>query len=184
MSQKFAEIQNGVVTNVIIADDTFAQKYGFIPCDDHVAPGWLYSDHVFSEVPINLNLIKDGRKSEVMTLRDIKIDSGIIFEGHEFQTRAEDRENVAGAAQLATLWLMNGGDPNSLRWADPDNDFVWIDLYNQLQPMTATSMINFGKALATMKRQCIFHALSLKEAIDAATTKEEIRAVDITAGWP
>ena len=58
------------------------------------------------------------------------------------------------------------------------------DAVNELRPMSATTMIAFGRALAGMKSACIFHALGLKQAIDAATTEAEIRAIDITAGWP
>jgi len=134
--------------------------------------------------PEETEALKVTRKAAVMVLRDHHIADGMMFQGHPYQTRQQDRENVAGASQLATLWLVNGGDPNTLRWADPNQDFVWIDANNDLQPMSASTVIAFGKALAAFKSDCIFHALTLKQTIDACTTAEQVVAVDINAGWP
>lgn len=180
---RYARIEDGVVVNVAVADESFALANGLIACGN-AGPGWLYANGVFSEPPVDLPALKASRKDEVMVLRDARIDGGLTFNGWPFQTRGQDRENVAGASQLAALWLMAGGDPTTLRWANPDTDFVWIDANNDLRPMSASTMIAFGKALAGYKSACIFHALALKETIDAATTAAAVEAVDITAGWP
>lgn len=177
----------GVVVNVIKAELGTADHDGhnLVPVgDSRAGVGWTYAGGVFTPPPVDLEALKAERKAAVMARRDERIDAGLTFGGHEFQTRAQDRENVAGASQLAALWLMQGGDANTLRWADPDRDFVWIDAVNELRPMSATTVIAFGRALAGMKSACIFHALGLKQAIDAASTEAEIRAIDIAAGWP
>lgn len=152
--------------------------------DSSAVAGWTYADGVFTAPPVDLDPLKEARKADVMRKRDERIEAGLTFNGYEFQTRVDDRENVQGAAQLASIWLMQGGDANTLRWSDPNRDFVWIDAGNVLRPMSATIVIQFGEALAKMKSACIFHALELKQTIDAATTEAELRAVDINAGWP
>ncbi len=182
-----AMIADGVVVNLVNAPAGTTEHDGKLLVELNGSPagiGWTYAGGVFSPPPVDLEALKAERKAAVMAKRDERIDGGLTFGGHEFQTRAQDRENVAGASQLAALWLMQAGDANTLRWADPDRDFVWIDAVNELRPMSATTVIAFGRALAGMKSACIFHALGLKQAIDAASTEAEIRAIDIAAGWP
>ena len=48
--------------------------------------------------------------------RDRRIDAGIEFRGVMFQSRATDRENIAGAAQLAFMAMVAGAQPGDLRW--------------------------------------------------------------------
>ncbi len=182
-----AMIAAGVVVNLVKAELGMAAPDGFtlVPLgDSQVAVGWHYADGAFMAPPVDLAPLKAARRDAVMRLRDERIDGGLTFGGHEFQTRSQDRENVAGASQLAALWLMEGGDRDTLRWANPAQDFVWIDASNSLRAMSAATVIEFGRALAGFKSACIFHALGLKQAIDAAATEAELAAIDITAGWP
>ena len=127
---------------------------------------------------------KAAIKDAVMGLRDARIDNGVTFSGHAFQTRQDDRENVQGAAQLAALWIMAGGDPASLRWHGGTSDFAWIDASNALRTMSAATVIDFGKAVAAMKSAAIFNAFAIKAAIDGASSHAALDAIDINAGWP
>lgn len=51
MTKRYALIENGLVTNVILADAEFAAAVGAIPCSDAAGPGWLYDGTTFSEPP-------------------------------------------------------------------------------------------------------------------------------------
>lgn len=95
--------------------------------------------------------------------RDRRIDAGVEFQGHSYQTRATDRENIAGAAQMAFMAMMTGSEPGDLRWSDPDNDFKYIALDNTRVPMDAQTMVEFGKAAAARKGALIFAASNLKQ---------------------
>ena len=96
--------------------------------------------------------------------RDRRIDAGLTFNGVRFQTRAADRENVAGASQLATLAIMAGAQPGDLRWHGGAADFAWIAEDNSIVTMDAQMVIDFGKAVAAHKSAHIFAARALKDA--------------------
>lgn len=136
------------------------------------------------EAAASLAARRSQMKADTMAVRDERIGNGVTFGGHDFQTRPDDRENVQGAAQLAALWLMAGGPADSLRWNGGADDFAWIDADNELRPMSAATVIDFGKAVAAMKSACIFHAFAIKAAIDGAADHAALDAIDINAGWP
>lgn len=94
--------------------------------------------------------------------RDRRIDAGFTFNGKQYQTRQTDRENIAGAAQIAFMAIVGGAEPGNLRWADPDNDYVWIADDNTLVKMDAQTVVDFGKAAAARKTQLIYAARELK----------------------
>lgn len=97
--------------------------------------------------------------------RDRRIDGTFVFAGVTFQSHPRDRENIAGAAQLATIALtMGGAQPGDLRWHGGDSDFVWIAADNSLVPMDAPTVIGFGQAVAAHKHAHIFAARALKDA--------------------
>lgn len=50
MSNRYAIIENGVVTNVVMADAEFAIANGWIACPEG-GPGWAYADGVFTAPP-------------------------------------------------------------------------------------------------------------------------------------
>ena len=113
-------------------------------------------------------------------MRNQRIDGGFAFNGARFQSRASDRENVMGAAQLALAYLGAGGDPDILRWADPAKDFEWITEDNSTVQMTAPTVVALFQAGIAFKSAQTFHARDLKDAQIAAYPD----AIDITTGWP
>jgi hypothetical protein len=96
--------------------------------------------------------------------RDRRIDAGVTFNGVRLQTRPADRENVAGATQLATLAVMGGAQAGNLRWHGGASDFAWIAEDNSIVTMDAPTVIAFGQAVAAMKSAHIFAARALKDA--------------------
>lgn len=93
--------------------------------------------------------------------RDRRIDSGFVFNGVRFQSRPQDRENIAGATTLAIGALTTGA--SGLRWHGGDSDFVWIAEDNTLVPMDAPTVIAFGQTAAAWKSANIFAARALKD---------------------
>jgi hypothetical protein len=47
MTNRYAIIENGLVTNVVVADAEIASANGWITCPD-AGPGWTYADGVFT----------------------------------------------------------------------------------------------------------------------------------------
>lgn len=101
--------------------------------------------------------------SEVDAERDRRINGSMTFNGVVYQTRPQDRENVAGASIMALAAMMNGVEPGDLRWHSGESDFVWISEDNSLNPMDAQTFFAFGRAMAAHKSIHIFAARAIKD---------------------
>ena len=109
---------------------------------------------------------KETKVNQVNALRDSKLDT-FVYNGVEFQTRPTDRENIMGEAINLAL---DGGDA----------DIEWIAADNSIVVFTPAEFISFAKAVGEAKRDCIFKGREMKDAILAATTREEVDAIT----WP
>lgn len=106
----------------------------------------------------------DKYSAAVNAERDRRISGGFIFEGHEYQTRTEDRENIAGASTNALAAIMGGAQPGDYYWHGGTEPFRWIDLSNETVEMDAQTMFAFGQAAAAWKQAHIFAARDIKIA--------------------
>lgn len=98
--------------------------------------------------------------------RDRRICLGFTFNGVVFQTRAQDLDNIAGAAQLATMaLLMAGKQAGDLYWHGGVDPFAWIAADNSLVQMDAPTVIAFSKEAAAFKSGLIFKARAIKDRI-------------------
>lgn len=95
--------------------------------------------------------------------RDRRIVAGLVFNGVLYQTRDQDRENIAGAGALAIAAIMNGAQAGDFRWHGGDTDFAWIAADNSLQVMDAPTLIAFGNAVANRKAALIHAARVIKD---------------------
>lgn len=96
--------------------------------------------------------------------RNRRIADGFIFGGKLYQSRNEDRENIAGASLAALAAMGNGALPDDYRWHGGDSDFVWIAEDNSLTLMDAQTMFAFGQTAMAHKQAHIFAARALKDA--------------------
>ena len=101
--------------------------------------------------------------ADVDTERDRRIDGGMTLNGVTYQTRPQDRENVAGASILALAAISNGAQPGDLRWHGEDTDFVWIAEDNSTNTMDAQTFFAFAQAMAKHKSAHIFAARAIKD---------------------
>ena len=97
--------------------------------------------------------------------RDRRIDAGFIFNGVRYQSRAKDRENIAGAATAALAAVVNGAEAGDYRWHGGEADFVWIAEDNSLVTMDAPTVHAFGQAAMAHKQAHIFAARALKDSL-------------------
>ncbi len=95
--------------------------------------------------------------------RDRRVGAGFAFGGHLYQSRPDDRENIAGASTAALAAIVNGAQAGDLRWHGGDSDFAWIAADNALVPMDAQTMFAFGQAAMAHKQAMIFAARALKD---------------------
>lgn len=102
--------------------------------------------------------------AEINLHRDELINSGFVIDGVLYQSRPEDRENMAGASTLALAAMTNGAVAGDYRWHGGDSDFSWIAADNSTHKMDAQTMFAFGAAALAHKQAHIFAARDLKDA--------------------
>lgn len=95
--------------------------------------------------------------------RDKRIDGGFEFQGVRYQSRPQDRENIAGAAVAALAAISAGAAAGDYRWHGADSGFQWIAEDNTLYLMDAQTMFAFGQAAMAHKQSMIFAARALKD---------------------
>lgn len=99
----------------------------------------------------------------VDTVRDYRIAAGFVFQGVSYQSRPEDRENIAGAATAALGAMVNGAQPGDFRWHGGDSDFEWIAADNSTHLLDAQTTFAMGQAAMAHKQVHIFAARTLKD---------------------
>lgn len=116
--------------------------------------------------------------------RDARIEGGFTWNGHDYQSRQSDRENIMGASIAAQLAIGQGAEADDLRWADPANDFVWITANNELIPMDVFAVLALYSAGMKFKTDLTFYARALKDQVLAAEDLTALQAINISTGWP
>lgn len=114
--------------------------------------------------------------------RDRRIDDGFMFEGHRFQSRPSDRENIAALGIDALEAIRLGAEAGDYMWHPlfPDG-FGFITQNNETVPLDAYQMRDLRTAGMAFKGALTFYARALKDAVIAAG---DGGAVDIKTGWP
>jgi hypothetical protein len=100
---------------------------------------------------------------QVNVERDRRIDGQFTFNGVAYQSRPQDRENMAGAATSALAAIVNGAQAGDLRWHGGTEDFVWIAADNSTVAMDAQTMFALGQAAMAHKQDHIFAARAIKD---------------------
>lgn len=101
--------------------------------------------------------------------RDRRIDAGFVFEGVYYQSRTEDRENIAGAKAAATDAItLFGAEAGNFAWqrlldSNAPPEFRWIAADNSTHLMDAQTAMRFGYAALGHKQDHIFAARKLKD---------------------
>ncbi|WP_210183660.1 DUF4376 domain-containing protein [Ensifer sp. LC384] len=124
---------------------------------------WLADNPGYSITPYTPPAPAAVSAAAVDAERDRRIDSGFDYGGVAYQTRPDDRENIAGASTAALAAIVAGAAAGNLRWHGGDSDFVWIATDNSTHPMDAQTMFAFGQAAMAHKQAHIFAARALKD---------------------
>lgn len=112
-----------------------------------------------------LDDIRSDLKGRVDSKRDTLYFSGFEFEGETFISGVSNRNNI----QLMMMTAL-------IDEADFPSDLVWDTIDGKQIPMDLAKFKLFVKALADFTRNTFKQARSIKAAIDAAQTYEDIRA--------
>lgn len=106
----------------------------------------------------------EALRRDIDAERDRRIDGGFSFNGVRFQSRPQDRENIAGAAVAALAAITAGAEAGDYRWHGGNADFAWIAEDNSLHLMDAQTLFAFGQAAMAHKQATIFAARQLKDS--------------------
>ena len=110
------------------------------------------------------------RLADLAALRWQKETGGTTFNGMPVATDAVSQTKYIGAVVGAQI------DPDAvINWKMADGAFVPLDA----QAITAVAM-----AVRAHVQACFDNEAELKAELEAATTAEEIAAVDLNTGWP
>ena len=151
---------------IVMADGTEWSDDLSLPADSHIRrmrDEWLSAGNTPQQyvAPSPLASDVDGE-------RDRRIDAGFVFDGVHYQSRPEDRENIAGAKAAATDAItLFGAEAGNFAWQqllDPGAppEFRWIAADNSTHPMDAQTAMRFGYAALGHKQAHIFAARKLK----------------------
>lgn len=154
-----------------LTDEEFAE-HGWFPVQDAdpVPEGKIVTGRnveIIDGLPKWVNTLEDApppSARDVDAERDRRIAGGFEFAGKRYQSRFDDRENIAGASTAALAAMVNGAQKGDYRWHGGDSDFVWIAEDNSLNPMDAQTVFAFGRAAMAHKQAHIFAARALKDA--------------------
>lgn len=110
------------------------------------------------------------KSADLANVRWQKEIGGTTFNGMPIATDAVSQTKYIGAVVGAQI------DPNAvINWKMADGTFVTLDA----QAITAVAM-----AVRAHVQACFDNEAELKAEIEAASTAEEIAAVDLNTGWP
>ncbi len=127
--------------------------------------------------------------------RDIRIDSGFLFDGKLYQSRASDRENITRKGDRAEKVMLAATLAGGTALADLAGDLLWDvttagrpfafkALDNSWTPMDAAKMVALRDAGEAFKQACTFIADAAKTAMIADGTDAGAKAVFDAIVWP
>ena len=115
--------------------------------------------------------LKEMRKEEIGSLRDKKLDDGIIFNEHRYDS--DDKAQLRITGTILALTMQQSTD--AVGWVTKDNESVLL---------TLAELIALGSAVATHVSTCVMLAKQHRDAIDSLDDPAAIIAYDIKKGWP
>lgn len=124
-------------------------------------------DKVAEEIAVTLPVEKSNALSRLADIRYQKEVGGIVIAGTRYATDRESRSVIATS-------LMTLADDESVDWK---TDSGWV-------PVTKADLTIVSSFLKEHVKACFAREKALFEAIEAATTIAELRAIDLEVGWP
>lgn len=125
---------------------------------------WVVRDYTPEEIAGKEGFKRYRQSVGINAERDHRIQSGFTFANTAFDSKPEDQKRISGAALLAFMAIVTGqGEANNYAWAGANTTFAWISQNNDIIPMDAPTMVEFGKTAAEWERSHIFAARQLKD---------------------
>lgn len=123
----------------------------------------------YGEIP--WEQIRDDKLQRSRALRKEKEEAGIVFAGAPIQTDDKTQAKITGASSL----FDNDPTLTSVDWeAQPG---IWI-------AVDKPTVKALGVAVGRYVQGCFSRSRALAEALNAASGRAEVDAIDVESGWP
>ena len=99
---------------------------------------------------------------DVRAERDRRLALPFEFEGAIYDRDPISLQRIAGAAQIAALAVASGAEPGDYYWHGGEAPFGWITVDDDVTPMDAATVVEFGKAAAARETALVFAARALR----------------------
>lgn len=124
------------------------------------------AEHVWAEGAwqADIEAMRAAKLREIDAARDAAITGGFEFDGVMYDSDAKSVQRISGAVTLSLL--------------NPAFETQWITYDNSVVTLDAAGLAGLGAAAGTHEALQIFKARALKNQVLAATTPEEIAAIN------
>lgn len=115
------------------------------------------------EDPRTLADFKAEKWAEIKKAREVVEFGGFVWDGSTFDSDAISQQRIQGLVHIANL--------------DPNMTVQWTLADNTTRTLSSTDAVQVGKALAVHVNEAHMNARVLRDAIEAATTPEQVQAI-------
>jgi len=125
-------------------------------------------------------LLKDAvtaKRAAIEAAFAAAVAAGVEYGGKVLQIDDASRANISGQAVRAAAAVAG---LNAVTWPET---FAWRMLDNTYLPLSATDMLDMAQAASDRYIALRFRLGQLKDALAAATTADEVAAIDPSSGW-
>ena len=160
---------------------------------DWIDNAWVVVD-LPPPVETPIEIVRNDFIARINIDRDQRIEGGFVFEGHPYQTRQSDRENIVRKGDRAQRAIdLVRDDAEALEALEDDltwdattggQPFVFLAGDNAAVPMDAFKMVALRDAGESFKQICVFVARGAKDLIAAAESAEDVAAIYDAIAWP
>lgn len=125
---------------------------------------------VIRKASLNLQELKLAKISDLANIRWSKETGGTSYNGYALSTDPVSQTKYVGAVVGVQI------DPTAvINWKMSDGSFIQLD---------ASGVTSMAMTVRAHIQACFDKESELRTLIEAATSKEELEAIDITVGWP
>ena len=105
---------------------------------------------------------EEAKRNAVAAERQRRLAADFEFGGKLYKRDPISLQRIAGAAQIAALAVASGAEPGDYYWHGGEAPFGWITVDDDVTPMDAATVVEFGKAAAARETALVFAARALR----------------------
>ena len=167
---RYAKVENNIITNIILADEIFANSIGAVLCPNNAVIGWIQVGQNFQAPPEpTIDLVK--AKEEMWLKIKAESEKRIQLGGYKVGAHWYHSDTFSRTQQIG-LVMLGANIPANTQWKTLDDGYITMtqSLAGQIFTAAAVSDISIFKAAQDHK--------------DAMEALENPYTYDYSSGWP